>query len=87
MTVEELKVEAAKLGYKLIKKPEYVKFRPCICGCNKRELWHRIGGTEFYKCKNCGLIAPEGFNDREARLNWNKMIEENEKWEILKTKK
>ena len=87
MTVEELKVEAAKLGYKIIKKQEYIKFKPCICGCNKRGLWYRSGGTRLYKCNNCGLEAPEGSNDKEAKLNWNKMIEENEKWEILKTKK
>ena len=46
MTVEELKIEANKLGYNIIKKPEpKEKKLPCICGRKKHrdmvywELW------------------------------------------------
>lgn len=76
MTVEELKKEAAKLGYNIIKKQKYIRFNPCVCGCNRREHWYGYGQTKFFRCKNCGLKSPEGSNEKEAKLNWNKMIEE-----------
>ena len=81
MTVEELKKEAAKLGYNIIKKQEYIRFKPCICGCNQRKRWYGINSYEttvFFKCKNCGLTSPKGSDEKEAKLNWNKMIEEKE---------
>ena len=77
MTLEELKVEADKLGYGLIKKPERIKFLPCVCGCNLRHHYYSYYGSQHFKCKRCGLESPSGNSEREARLNWNKMIEEN----------
>lgn len=51
MTVEELKVEAAKLGYYLIKKPD--KYIPCTCGANNRRFrW--INGKPTLTCSRCG---------------------------------
>ena len=76
MTVEELKKEAAKLGYSIIKKQEYIRFNPCVCGCNNRSHWYGYGTTVFFECNNCGLRSPAGLNEKEAKLNWNKMIEE-----------
>lgn len=76
MTVEELKKEAAKLGYSIIKKQEYIRFKPCICGCNNRKHWYSYGNSVFFECTNCGLKSPIGLDEKEAKLNWNKMIEE-----------
>ena len=51
MTVEELKVEAAKLGYYLIKKPD--KYIPCTCGANSRRFrW--IDNKPTLTCSKCG---------------------------------
>ena len=76
MTVEELKKEAAKLGYNIIKKQEDIRFKPCVCGCNRRKHCYSYGNTVSFECKNCGLTSPKGSDEREAKLNWNKMIEE-----------
>ena len=35
MNLEELKSEAAKLGYNLVKKQPYTKLLPCTCGEKK----------------------------------------------------
>ncbi len=77
MTVEELKLEAAKLGYSIIKKVENIKFSPCVCGYNKRELWWNSNDNMwFYKCKRCEFSGYKGKTQNEAKRNWNKAIEE-----------
>lgn len=35
MTFEELKTEAEKQGYKLVKRKQNEAFLPCICGANR----------------------------------------------------
>ena len=76
MTVEELKSEAKKIGYKLIKDTKPPRLLPCICGYNKRTEWcdsaHRCVDLE---CKRCGLIA-SGKNRTEAILAWNALVKE-----------
>lgn len=82
MTVEELKLEAAKLGYNIIKKVENIKFSPCTCGYNKRDLWW--DGKDnmcFYKCKRCEFRGYKGKTQNEAKRNWNKAIDEARKSE------
>ena len=82
MTLEELKAEAKKMGYKLIKDSPYERFLPCTCGCNKRESrfiplsYHR--GIVRYVCKKCGKAA-EGVDEKDAKHNWNLMIMEETK--------
>ena len=76
MTVEELKAEAKKLGYKIIPVSESIKLLPCVCGCKRRTHWWTVKGM-FYQCNQCGLKAPIGENETEAKKLWNKMIEEN----------
>ena len=81
MTIEELKKEANKLGYNIIKKREIPKILPCTCGCKKREHIYISGKTEFprgLRCKRCGKRV-EGLNDIDVINNWNKMIKEEEK--------
>ena len=76
MTYEELKAEAKRQGYKLIKDRPYVKFEPCTCGCNRRTThYHYICGIRsvVYECNKCGKEA-EGASEREAKLNWNRKM-------------
>lgn len=77
MTLDELKVEADKFGYKLIKKSVRIKMLPCICGCNKRTEWFdsRKGQT-FYSCDGCGKKSPMSNTTNGAKRAWNEMIEE-----------
>lgn len=72
MTLDELKAEADKLGYRLTKKTQNEKFLPCICGCNKRDTWHSISEEWRVKlvCRKCGLSVT-GKNEKDAKRNWN----------------
>lgn len=74
MTLDELKVEVDKLGYRLIPKPVYIKLLPCTCGCNRREHWYGCAGERFYKCQKCGKRSPSGENENDAKRLWNEMI-------------
>ena len=78
MGLEELKAEAAKLGYNLVKKQPYIKLSCCTCGENKPIEW--LYYTEenkvmrIYKCDNCGLSALPAKTNRQARENWNQLV-------------
>ena len=75
----EFKAEAKRRGYNVIKIPEKVKLLPCVCGRKKLECWCSVDagvGYELYVCPNCDLEAPKGKTNRQAKLNWNAMIEE-----------
>lgn len=78
MTLDEMKVEAEKLGYNLIKKPEIIKMLPCTCGCKRRTEWF-CEGQFFYSCNRCGKKSPLSKTTRGARRAWNVMIEGEEK--------
>lgn len=77
MTFEELKAEAEKQGYSLIKKQPYVKLLPCTCGSEK--IYHFFGFR--YDGFNCGICGKEslsrkGASEREKIKDWNKMVEQ-----------
>lgn len=74
MNLEELKQEAAKHGYRLVKKREYIKLLPCPCGGERREHWYLLKGGEYYKCKKCGFKGDAGSNDYESRQGWNEAV-------------
>lgn len=78
MTLEELKTEAEKQGYRLIKKPEPLpKIKPCPCGRKRLELWHRNMWSAGYLqigCPKCKRRGDWGKNEREARELWNMRI-------------
>lgn len=81
MTYEELKVEADKLGYNLVKKQKSVKLLQCRCGGNRREEWLVMDPStgeiqRQLRCIKCGREAPPGNTVQEAKENWNRMIEE-----------
>lgn len=55
-----------------------IKMLPCTCGRKRISVWFGYDNTGRYKvcqCDNCGKSAEQGRSDKEARLNWNKMIE------------
>ena len=77
MTIEELKTEAKKYGYHLIKDRPYVRFKPCTCGCNTREhisKWTGVESLTILRCTRCGREVC-GKDETEAKLNWNAMID------------
>ena len=74
MTVEELKAEAAKLGYNIIPKRTMPRKTPCVCGsCNRTTWWTRTG--VYYECSKCHRTSPEGKTEYAATVKWNEMIE------------
>lgn len=78
MTVEELKAEAKKLGYKIIKVPEKIEKLGCVCGASSRcvQQWYHFGtNTLFFKCKKCGRKSKEA--KTEAIKLWNEAVKNN----------
>lgn len=72
MTVEELRKEAAKLGYTIAKKREYEKLAVCsTCGSKKIGRCFSDNRTQFYYCKNCGKKAEKVHHNYQARKAWN----------------
>ena len=75
MTVEELKIEAAKLGYNIVPKPpKQIKLIPCECGRKQFDRWYTPQGMIF-RCPNCGRHSEPANSERKARENWNRMVE------------
>ena len=70
MGLGDIKIEADKLGYRLVRKTEYVHFIPCIC----RGRWSSPDGI-FFECNNCGLRSKPAKNETDARKNWNELVE------------
>lgn len=83
MTLDELRVEAKKHGYRLTKIPEKKpKILPCSCGRKQIGVWirydyvekNRIGTkTKGYllKCPNCGKTSEWKTSEIDARKDWN----------------
>lgn len=75
MTLEELKIEASKLGYILVKHTTIPKLLTCTCGHNRRTHWFNSKeNTHTLVCKNCGKKV-KGNSKTDAINNWNKIIE------------
>lgn len=65
----------------LDKKPKRknVKFAPCTCGYNTHSEWYNCENhVWYYECNKCGRKSDkyEAKTKIEARIGWNKMIEE-----------
>ena len=76
MRIEELKAEAWKLGYNMIKRQNIERLLPCPCGGKKRKRivkWEGNEREEILVCYKCGKRA-SGFSKAEANHNWNEMI-------------
>ena len=78
MTLEELKAEAKRQGYKLIK-AKRPRFEPCLCGHNDHQWVSGPEGWAVY-CKHCGLYGPWAKKSHNAVIvAWNAMILKNRK--------
>ena len=75
MTEEELKAEAKRMGYSLIKRPKAERFLPCLCGKNRRERWYTNNEDWSVKlvCYYCGLSVT-GKNEKDAKRKWNEYM-------------
>lgn len=81
MTEKELRAEAKRMGYRLVKNPKSEKFLPCICGSNRRyiipvsESVYDPRQGVMVKCAKCGLsVNVEKRSD--IRTEWNSFIKE-----------
>lgn len=75
MELEELKAEAEKLGYKLVKKQESTALLPCTCGGGKPHEWLQFGETGYiYRCEKCDKEGKLCKTKTDARRAWNQMI-------------
>lgn len=87
LSVKELREQAFKKGYILVKKKPFVKLDTCICGGNKRSHISRTGDLCYgLQCKKCGMEV-WGKNERDSRIEWNKLIsklkdDKQIKWDI-----
>lgn len=78
MTLDELKVEAKKQGYRLTKIPGKIVMLPCpVCGAKRTEQWYGHLGT-FRKCEKCEFKGMDARTDREAKKKWNEAVIEYE---------
>ena len=80
MTYEELKAEAKRQGYKLIK-DENIRFEPCLCGGTRREWWSGPEGVKVV-CLRCGLESPwvpRSTGKNGVKKAWNAVILEKRK--------
>ena len=78
MTLEELRAEAKKHGYKLTKEYPYVRLSPCVCGHKRIGSYMIYGGSKtpyFHKCYQCGFASEEARTKHEAKLKWNECVE------------
>lgn len=77
MTLEELKTEADKLGYRLVKKPERITMLLCpVCGRKNTSEWYAIdfGGYIYRKCNICHFRGDYGKTPTEAKKKWNEAV-------------
>ena len=78
LTLEELKAEAKRQGYKLIK-AKRPRFETCLCGHNVHQWVSGPKGWAVY-CKHCGLYGPWAKKSHNAVIvAWNAMILEKRK--------
>lgn len=78
MTYEELKNEANKMGYRLVKKKEYVPHKRCKCG-SRGSLWYDYTNgkvAHFILCENCHIRTNSYKLKCDAWIEWNKIQEE-----------
>lgn len=79
MTLEELKVQDRKHGYRLVKIPEKITMLPCpICGKKQTSEWTACDQSSekyFRRCDSCYFDGYFGKNTREAELAWNHAVE------------
>ena len=79
MTLEELKAEAKKHGYKLVKEQPYIRMAPCICGHKRISSCLTVDSNSQMVhvnwCYKCGFRAEPARTKYEAKLKWNECVE------------
>lgn len=61
-------------GYSVTKRKAYVPISRCVCGAKRtHEVW---GSGTSRACSNCGLTGKQATNSRDARIEFNKAVEE-----------
>ena len=78
MTIDELKAEAKKLGYHLVKNTPKISLLPCLI-CRGKLTWELkncVTGKYFRRCKCCDSFDGYGAKiSNGAKLGWNEAIE------------
>ena len=70
MTIDELRIEADKLGYNLVKKKSYMPIKPCpICGRKKTSTTRKQNILGILEDNKGGLTAEEIANELFERGN------------------
>lgn len=86
MTFDELKKEAQRQGYSLIKRKEpIVRLLPCPCGRKHLSIWGSLYPSLGIKreylvaCPKCGNGEDNEWKptEKEARELWNRTVEQN----------
>lgn len=72
MTFEQLKREADKQGYDLVKRKTAPKLVHCICGFNKHTTW-QVKDRCVFECILCGRRV-EGKNLYDTTIKWNRQM-------------
>ena len=83
MTLEEIRTEAQKHGYKLVKEHPYVRMMPCICGhknISYCSTFYSASGEKtqtpyYHQCRKCGLTSEHTKTKYQAKLKWNECVE------------
>ena len=77
MTLEELKAEANKLGYSLIKKKPYIPIKPCpICGKKSTSVWYGVRGKGMMRqCSFCDFEGDWTNGKTSVNEAWNNAVE------------
>lgn len=79
LTLDELKEEAKKHGYKLVKESGYISLLPCPkCGRKSTVEWYHRNDTISRGCDTygCDFHGKQGKTHREARIKWNEAVQE-----------
>ena len=86
MTLEELKIEAKKHGYHLVKDSTTVKMLPCpVCNSKRTIEWISTTALGYRReCYNCKFNRNGDWRKtkKEARESWNEAVLEYEKGEL-----
>ena len=80
MTVDQLKEEADKLGYRLIRKSAP---KIAVCNCNNRKpkqycSYLACVKNIYFFCPNCSKKSDPMEHEEDAILNWNEKVADSE---------